>query len=219
MSEVHVKTVHFLRHAQGWHNVAGLEDPVNGYLRDDLVDAELSTLGIEQCASFATSKVITDVELVVVSPMRRTLQTASQCFPHCIDSIPFVAHECIRETTGLHPCDLRLPIDVHKGTHKHVSFDHINDNEDPYYYKYTKCREPKEHVSSRAKEFFKWLHCRPEQEIAVVTHSAFLREVFHSVLQYHSEEEEQLKRDHGHFANCEVKSYKIDFPELKITVL
>jgi hypothetical protein len=39
------KIVHFVRHAQGHHNVAGLLDPVNGYLKDEFEDAGLTELG------------------------------------------------------------------------------------------------------------------------------------------------------------------------------
>lgn len=64
-------TLVLIRHAQALHNVASdysLHDPV------------LSELGERQCADLAESlkkeKIANEVELVVVSPMRRTLQTA-----------------------------------------------------------------------------------------------------------------------------------------------
>lgn len=64
-------TLVLIRHAQALHNVTGdwsLEDP------------PLSELGRQQCAelqeSLKKSQVGNEVELVVVSAMRRTLQTA-----------------------------------------------------------------------------------------------------------------------------------------------
>ena len=46
-------------------------------------------------------------ELLVVSPMTRTLQTASFSFPNLVDNCPWLAIEDIREASGFHPCDRR----------------------------------------------------------------------------------------------------------------
>ena len=84
---------------QGVHNVAGQEDPVNGYLREDLYDATLTEVGIAQCKELRSSKTIestTNSQLLVVSPMRRTLQTATTIF-HGLLKCPWVAMEFIRE--------------------------------------------------------------------------------------------------------------------------
>lgn len=84
---------------QGVHNVAGQEDPVNGYLREDLVDATLTEVGVEQCKGLRSSIAIdstTNSQLLVVSPMRRTLQTATTIFQGLL-KCPWVALEFIRE--------------------------------------------------------------------------------------------------------------------------
>lgn len=39
-------------------------------------------------------------------------------------------------------------------------------------------REPEEHVRWRAMLFLKWLADRPEDEVAVVTHSSFMKHMF-----------------------------------------
>jgi len=64
-------TLLLIRHAQALHNVASdwsLHDP------------PLTTLGREQCAelqeSLKNTKIANEVELIVVSAMRRTLETA-----------------------------------------------------------------------------------------------------------------------------------------------
>ncbi|KAF2749985.1 hypothetical protein M011DRAFT_465634 [Sporormia fimetaria CBS 119925] len=63
-------TLLLIRHAQALHNV---DSDYN------LHDPPLSKLGEEQCAelreSLKNQKIAQDVELIVVSPMRRTLQT------------------------------------------------------------------------------------------------------------------------------------------------
>jgi hypothetical protein len=47
------------------------------------------------------------IQLVVVSPLRRTLETATQAFG---TSVPMLAVELIREAHGAHPCDKRSPV-------------------------------------------------------------------------------------------------------------
>ena len=84
------------------HNVAGQEDPVNGYLREDLVDATLTEVGIVQCKQLRSSSEIESVissQLLVVSPMRRTLQTVSTIFDGLL-KCPWIALEYIREQVG-----------------------------------------------------------------------------------------------------------------------
>ena len=84
---------------QGEHNVAGEADPINGYLREDLVDASITQYGIDQCISLRksidSSRVLKS-QLLLVSPMKRTLQTAFTCFEGLI-SCPWIALESIRE--------------------------------------------------------------------------------------------------------------------------
>lgn len=65
-------TLLLIRHAQALHNVAG---------DWSIHDAPLSELGEQQCLelqeSLENSKIGNEVELIVVSAMRRTLQTAT----------------------------------------------------------------------------------------------------------------------------------------------
>ena len=196
------KIVHFVRHAEGEHNVAGREDPLKGYLRPELEDAVLTKHGINQCKNLHKSTVdkLQSVELLVVSPMNRTIQTAMHSFPQFVDALPWVAIENVREQTGLHPCDKRKPISVHKANYGHVNFDLIASNEDPIYSKYI-LREPDTDVAARGREFIEWLKQRPEKEIIVVTHSAYLRHLFNRVLDIESD------ADREHFENCEMRTY------------
>lgn len=113
------KKIHFVRHAQGYHNVAGETDPIFGYLREDLEDAVLTDLGKEQCRNLASSldvKFFKNINLIIVSPMRRTIETAIFSFPNQVKDkrITFLANELIREQTGMHPCDRRRPITKQK---------------------------------------------------------------------------------------------------------
>lgn len=209
VDEPSTKRIHFIRHAEGDHNVAGENNPL-GYLRQDLVDAHLSKFGVQQCNDFATdptkANIIKSAELLVVSPMNRTLQTASYCFPSLINRIPWVAVESLRETTGLHPCDKRLTITEHKESYKHVNFDEVADDADPLYHLYT-TREPRADVSRRCRDFLKWLQGRPEKDIIIVTHSAYLRQMLGDVLHVANSPDHNIR-----YKNCECRTYVVDLP-------
>jgi broad specificity phosphatase PhoE len=237
------KKVHFIRHAEGEHNVAG--QVPGGYLREEFVDAILTELGQQQCmqlhrhlvsddADNLVDAVVTnggehhgassrkhnyrvkhhlaDVDLLVTSPLRRTLQTATLSFKHLQSIVPWIALESIRETTGQHPCDRRLPTSHHKENFPHVNFEHITEENDVIYPLYTTSREPAEDVAKRAIDFLSWLSNREEHSIIVVTHSAFLRVLFRHVFGMSAEE-------FRGFNNCEVRSCLMHFIDDSVPII
>ena len=141
-SKTHTKLVHFIRHAEGEHNVAGEANYIN-YLKMDYQDAQLSSLGVEQCTSLSRKidknfpLLDEEVNLLVVSPLLRTLQTASLVFPHLIKKVDWIALDCIREQTGLHPCDQRKDISFRSKSYPSIDFSQIVEDSDPLYSKYT----------------------------------------------------------------------------------
>lgn len=153
-----------------------------------------------------------NTELLLVSPMRRTLATATLSFPGYIGGIPWIAHELLREMAGFHPCDRRRPISEHKVSYPHVDFSCIIHNEDPLYYSQVG-RESPESVTKRTRDFFAWLGARSEGEILIVSHSAYFHNMFKNVL------DADLALEHGKcgtFKNCEMKSYCITFPQVNV---
>ena len=201
------KKIHFVRHAQGFHNVAGETDPVFGYLRDDLEDAVLTELGKQQCHNLHTSldgQFFKNINLILVSPMRRTIETALYSFPNQVKDkrITFLANELIREQTGLHPCDRRRTIGLQKNDFPRIDFSKIESDKDPIYKLYT-FREPETICAERGRKFIEYLFTLDEQEIVVVTHSAWLRHLFKYVLKTNSHITD------GRFNNCEMKTFII----------
>jgi broad specificity phosphatase PhoE len=204
------KIVHFVRHAQGFHNVAGEED-YEAYKSEEFEDALLTVKGEKQCSDLNASAIHgKNADLVIVSPMRRCLATASLSFPNHVGKIPWIAHESIREQSGLHPCDRRKPVSQHKVNFPHINYDLVEHDIDPLYYKYDG-REDADNVTKRAFEFFEFLSTREEKEIIVVTHSAYLRHMFEQNIEMKDKGEE--KERYGYFHNCEMKSYIITLNE------
>ncbi|MCL7026684.1 hypothetical protein MKW94_016046, partial [Papaver nudicaule] len=133
------KTLHLVRHAQGVHNVEGEKD-FSAYKSEEFFDAQLTPLGWQQVDNLHKhvheSGLSNKVELVIVSPMLRTLQTAVGSFGAggdadgkdvpplmvanagnssrsaipSLNAPPFVAVELCREQMGVHPCDRRRNI-------------------------------------------------------------------------------------------------------------
>ncbi|EPS67174.1 hypothetical protein M569_07602, partial [Genlisea aurea] len=145
-----------------------------------------------------SSGIYDKVELVVVSPLLRTMQTAVGVFGgdgyvngadvpalmvenswsndhpaiSSLNSPPFVAMELCREHLGQHWCDKRRSISEYKPIFPAIDFSLI-ESDDDVLWKHD-IREKNEELAARGLKFFDWLSKRKEKEIAVVTHSGFL---------------------------------------------
>ena len=223
------QVIHFMRHAQGHHNLAARTDPENWYLRDDLLDPHITETGKKQCAAFAQSigQHLGNTQLVVVSPMNRTIQTAAHSLPHLVNNnTQWIALESVRERVGLHSCDQRMPVSAHQANYHYVNFDQITFDDDMLKaaYQHNQTREPAEHLIQRCTELIKWLTTRPEKEIVVVSHGHFLLHLFSVVLteplpgsntvtiRHHADCEQPMKPVKP-FRNCEIRSLVLDtFP-------
>ncbi|XP_043709860.1 phosphoglycerate mutase-like protein 1 [Telopea speciosissima] len=229
------KTVHLVRHAQGIHNVEGDKD-FKAYLSQELFDAQLTPLGWQQVDNLRkhvhASGLAKRIDLVITSPLLRTMQTAVGVFGgedyaadgmqapplmvakagnsdhpaiSSIDCPPFVAVELCREHLGVHPCDKRRSITEYKPLFPAIDFSLIESDEDILWK--ADIREPNEEVGARGMKFINWLLTLKEKEIAVVTHSGFL---FHTLISFGNDCHAVVKNEIcKHFANCELRSIVI----------
>mmetsp|Transcript_23369 Transcript_23369/g.32742 ORF Transcript_23369/g.32742 Transcript_23369/m.32742 type:complete len:382 (+) Transcript_23369:296-1441(+) len=194
-----VRLVHFIRHAEGYHNV-------NKEYRDIRnLDARLTPKGEKQCAyqasSVASMMSSCQPDLLVTSTLTRCIQTALLSFPHLIDNhnssnnnnnhnqemIPFLAHEDIRETVN-YACDRRRQITEIATEFPMVDFSAIPHEHDEIWSSYEERLGPSHNtaresvelhkVADRGRSFFQWIQSRKEQEIVICTHSAFMRCIF-----------------------------------------
>mmetsp|Transcript_14863 Transcript_14863/g.19495 ORF Transcript_14863/g.19495 Transcript_14863/m.19495 type:complete len:314 (+) Transcript_14863:125-1066(+) len=210
------KTVHFVRHAEGTHNEAnhayGDNTPViystEGSWR--FMDAHLTNKGIQQCVT-ARQSLLGDVkpQLVVVSPFTRTLQTAHIMF--CAKGYPFLVHDLCRERSGKYTCDKRRTKSeivnelspMFDATNDSIDFDsfaYANEEDEDW----EEDRESDESVTLRAIRMMQWLATRPEKEIAVVTHSSWLKHLFKAF--GHRVEDKDKRTLHRLSGNAEIRS-------------
>ncbi|KAF8866436.1 phosphoglycerate mutase-like protein [Acephala macrosclerotiorum] len=165
-------TVILIRHAEALHNVS------NKSPNYELHDPALTDLGFgKQCEELARHlqnelPLAQQIELIVVSPMRRTLQTAQQALGWLMErGVPVVLGPEWQENSAK-PCDTGTPISLMEKEWPQFDWSSV----DPVYpsktgiYEYT--RQGLTERGTRAKKLIKE---RPEKVIAVVSHSGFLR--------------------------------------------
>jgi len=160
-------TIILIRHAQAEHNATkdyGIRDPC------------LSTLGLTQCAELSAAiknhPLYNKIELIVVSPMQRTLQTASLALSPLISSgTPVILSAHFQENSDK-PCDTGTAIDDMKQLWSQYDWSQVDSI---FPSKIGIYRFTKQGVTARAIAARNWLRNRPEKVIAVVSHSGFLR--------------------------------------------
>ena len=220
------KTIYLVRHAQGIHNVEGEKDH-SAFMSPALFDAHLTPFGWNQVDGLREHvkkcELAKRIELVITSPLLRTMQTAVGVFggenytdgvgapPLMVENAgrsgrlaisslncpPFLAVEACREAMGVHPCDKRRSITDYRTLFPAIDFSLIENDEDVLWEPHV--REANESVAARGMKFIDWLWTREEKEIAIVSHSAF----FDQTLNMYSKECQEVGK---HFANCELRS-------------
>eukprot|EP00882_Tetradesmus_deserticola_P011793 GHRQ01012481.1.p1 GENE.GHRQ01012481.1~~GHRQ01012481.1.p1 ORF type:complete len:275 (+),score=88.04 GHRQ01012481.1:108-932(+) len=172
------------------------------------------------------------VDVVVVSPLKRALQTAVGCFgnhsgkpcngtpPLMMECIaqqgkvtahpvvsaegcpPVVCYELCREHLGVHPCDRRSWTSELAAEYPAVDFSLLSDEEDVLWQ--LQHRETKEEIMARGLAFMAQIMARPEKNIAVVSHSSFLHFM---MANYGGQASTAVQGElHRWFENCELRS-------------
>jgi len=171
------KRVLLVRHGEGHHNVAGQRDVAN-YRDWQYQDARLTGRGERQAAALGEhlgqTALLGDVDLVVVTPLSRSIETATIAMGEQHSSVPFVCHEGPREILGPNPCDKRRPLSELRADFPHVDFGLVEGGEEDAHFDENR-REPEDEIAARAWAFLDWLSRRPERTILVVTHQVFLQ--------------------------------------------
>ena len=141
---------------------------------------------------------------MVLSSQCRAIQTGCIAFEHLLDdkSAPFIAHEDVRECSGVHTCDKRRPKSRQEKEFPMVDFSEIESEHDGLFR--DDRRESKSDVGERIYSFLRWLSERPESHIGVASHSGWLMTLFNGVVEC----DEALK---PWFQTGELRSVKLEF--------
>ena len=131
-------------------------------------DARLTELGREQASSLRPTMLQHRLDVVLVSPLSRAIQTGLLAIPY---RQPFVVEDDVRERIGVHQCDMRRSRAEIKADFPEVDVTPLATEEDD---KWTTEREPMEDLVARAARVLHKLKSRPETHIGIVTHNDFL---------------------------------------------
>ena len=149
---------------------------------------------------------------------QRALQTGLIAFEHLlgdgnersynfqrdITPVPFLAHEMVREETGVHVCDKRRPKSQQVKEFPMIDFGLITSEEDLLFR--TDRRESKAEIGDRIYQFMEWLSEREETCIGISSHSGWLLTAFNGVFEC----EDSLK---AWFQTGELRSVRLVFKQ------
>ncbi|EJK75775.1 hypothetical protein THAOC_02492 [Thalassiosira oceanica] len=186
-------------------------DPnLNPVVRPEFCDPPLTALGNAQCSSQRPLCSRLTPELIIVSPMLRCIQTAKLSFRDHKD-IKWVSHEGCREELGLLQGNKRRSITEIREDYPEIDFSAIEFDHDKIWEDYGDrelfgtrdlllsrltclAQLGRETLKEKGERIYKFLteyvRERPEKEIAIVCHSAYLFTLLNSVMEI---EEEQLR--------------------------
>lgn len=159
-------TIHCVRHAQGFHNLS----VANHSMHDPL----LTPFGEQQCRDLQKNfPYHSQVDLVVASPLKRTIYTALLAFSNDISNkkLEVIGLPELQETSDL-PCDTgSSSTELAKEFQgKPVSLGLVKDG---WNNKRGRWAPTTEAINERSRDARKWLMARPEKDIVVVTHGSF----------------------------------------------
>ncbi len=185
------KTILCIRHGESTFNRAWRTTPV-----DPLhFDAPLSEDGHEQVRQARPAVAALPVEIVIVSPLTRALQTAVGLFDGHPHAPPMLVAHLARERVE-NSCDVGRPPAQLAAEFPMLDVAHLDDvwwHAEGEPDERGICVEPLEAVDARVARFRAFLLERPERVIAVVAHGTFF---------YHL--------TGRHLANCEVATIELD---------
>jgi len=153
-------SVYLFRHAQAEHNISS---------RYHLHDPPLTKLGVLQAQHIEKNHSDIVPDLIICSPMRRTLQTTLLAFGTYIGGVPLVILPQLQETSNF-PCDTGTERSSLEKEFPNLDFSLLTDEwttKEGFY-------APAQ-VTERALWVRKWIKERPEKKIVVVGHAGFLQ--------------------------------------------
>ncbi|EPE33227.1 Phosphoglycerate mutase-like protein [Glarea lozoyensis ATCC 20868] len=194
--------LYLVRHAEAEHNVTH-----NPNTRDAL----LTEKGIQQCEKLKklSESFHHEIDLVVASPLRRTIQTAVYSFGPVLAKTGLILLPDAQEVSGM-PCNIGLD-------RKDLEIEAVTmfkGDEDVLEGAYSTTPSA---VKARAVRLRQWLYVRPEKVIVVFTHGAFLHYLtedwsgpiyFGKEIGYAVDEEDGSSPPRGTgYLNCEVRQF------------
>ena len=184
-----MKNIICIRHGRAFHNVLSDKIGEKAFSLKESFDAPLVEEGILQAKELGeNSKQLKNIDIVFVSPLTRTLQTAESIFKKN-QIVRIVALDKMKEfPLGIEICNKRRNRIELKEKFKKVDFSLLDSDSDQMWRedRYEKIEELKERID----EFKKFIMNENDNNIAIVSHNNFLKELL--------------------FQNCGDETYNLD---------
>lgn len=165
-----IKNLYLIRHGHSLHNELFYKIGVKAFRIPATIDAPLTNKGHLQSIELGnTWQKKSEIELVLVSPLTRTLDTAMNIFGDT--DIPMVSEEFLREyPIGEYTCNKRSSLTLLKNKYPRIDFNLISDQDTLWTSEY---RETIDELEQRLDKMVKYLQNRKENNIAIVGHSSY----------------------------------------------
>jgi len=186
------KLLYLIRHGFALHNELYETLGVEAFRIPEVIDSPLTEEGHEQSLNLGRTIMDHKIDVVLVSPLLRTLETAHNIFKD--HSVPIVCEEFLREyPIGLDTCNQRSDIVSMREKFPKIDFSHIRENEDIYW---NTQGETMEELDTRIQQMKDYLRALPQDNIAIVSHSSFLGQFKDQKIGYLENGDEDLTHCH-----------------------
>jgi len=184
------KHLYLIRHGHSLHNELFHKIGVEAFRIPLTIDSPLTNEGqlqsIELGQSWQKKK---DIELVLVSPLTRTLETCMNIFGDT--DIPIESHEFLREyPIGEDTCNKRSSLTILKNKYPKVKFNLEVDQDLLWREDY---RESLDELEQRLQIMIDYLKTRKETNIAIIGHSSFFGQFKDNHIGYLENGDKELK--------------------------
>ena len=183
------KYLYLIRHGKALHNELFEKMGVNAFRIKDTIDSSLTKQGHEQSIHLGQTWEIKDeIELVLVSPLTRALETAVNIFGN---NTPIVCQEFLREyPIGEDTCNKRSDTNLLIKNFPTIDFSHIHSQTDTLWnHKGESIKE----LDKRIQTMISYIKNRPENKIAIVGHGSYIGHFKDNKINYLENGDEELK--------------------------
>ena len=165
-----MKTLYLIRHGHSLHNELFPKLGVQAFRIPEVRDSPLTETGHAQSKKLGETIANKGIELVLVSPLMRTLETAHNIFKD--ENVPIRCIEGLREhPLGLDTCNIRSDVSVLSEKFQKIDFSHLVSDTDIYW---QKDGETIQELDERIGAFVEYVKGLPETKIAVVSHNSWI---------------------------------------------
>lgn len=186
------KNIYLIRHGEAQHNINYHKYGSKTFYDIKYCDTVLTDLGHKQSKELNnTWDKIDEIELVIVSPLYRTLQTATNIFIN--KDIPIISLVDLTEHPNTaHTCNKRSSLSKLAKKFSNIDFTDIKDEED-YNWIHKEKEETIESLDDRINKIKEYIKNRKENNICIVGHNSFFSQMLYNKISLLDNGDKEIK--------------------------